>query len=279
MVTSAPLNERGALAADTPCVQCEYNLRGLTLEGKCPECGTPILSSASPPALRCMPATWLDAVARGLSILAWAPAIALFCGLSILVSAGEPVCAIVGILAISGALALGVLRAGSAPAAAHRSEAGGLARFGAYVLVVFTLLTVWLVALDPSGEWTLITFVLWIVGAVIAVCGTLAHLANVLADAYAPKLARACRRGMLALYLGSVLFIGAIAGVLGRGGLPNVLALAGGGTALTVALVALVRTRRLIRHEARVAAGWRAAHAATSADGGRRTGIEGSRRC
>jgi hypothetical protein len=30
---------------DALCPQCDYNLRGITLDGHCPECGTPILRS------------------------------------------------------------------------------------------------------------------------------------------------------------------------------------------------------------------------------------------
>ncbi len=30
------------LAGDLPCIQCGYNLRGLTVKGMCPECGTSV---------------------------------------------------------------------------------------------------------------------------------------------------------------------------------------------------------------------------------------------
>ncbi|GMU22788.1 MAG: hypothetical protein AMXMBFR13_28720 [Phycisphaerae bacterium] len=33
------------IQVDLPCIECEYNLRGLSSEGKCPECGRPINDS------------------------------------------------------------------------------------------------------------------------------------------------------------------------------------------------------------------------------------------
>jgi ribosomal protein S27AE len=35
-------NEAGVIIADTTCRRCGYNLRGLSRDGRCPECGTPI---------------------------------------------------------------------------------------------------------------------------------------------------------------------------------------------------------------------------------------------
>lgn len=32
-------NEAGEIVCDLPCSRCGYNLRGLLVEGKCPECG------------------------------------------------------------------------------------------------------------------------------------------------------------------------------------------------------------------------------------------------
>ena len=39
------LDNAGAIGVDVPCVACQYNLRGLTPEGTCPECGQAIAES------------------------------------------------------------------------------------------------------------------------------------------------------------------------------------------------------------------------------------------
>ena len=39
------LDASGTIAADVPCIQCGYNLRGLDFEGRCPECDQPISAS------------------------------------------------------------------------------------------------------------------------------------------------------------------------------------------------------------------------------------------
>lgn len=36
------LDEHGRISRSIPCLGCEYNLRGLEPEGRCPECGTPV---------------------------------------------------------------------------------------------------------------------------------------------------------------------------------------------------------------------------------------------
>ncbi|MFM9996388.1 MAG: hypothetical protein ACKVU4_11380 [Phycisphaerales bacterium] len=63
-----------SLAGDLPCVRCRYNLRGLSVVTKCPECGTPvratILAAVDPYAslLRPIPRRGITA----LGLLAWA---------------------------------------------------------------------------------------------------------------------------------------------------------------------------------------------------------------
>src|SRR5947209_970141 len=36
------VNEAGEVVTDLACVRCKYNLRGLVVDGKCPECGESI---------------------------------------------------------------------------------------------------------------------------------------------------------------------------------------------------------------------------------------------
>ncbi len=57
------------IAVDLPCPTCTYNLRGLTAQGACPECGTPMSAALRPDRLVFSNPDWLRSVARGLGII------------------------------------------------------------------------------------------------------------------------------------------------------------------------------------------------------------------
>jgi predicted RNA-binding Zn-ribbon protein involved in translation (DUF1610 family) len=60
-------DETGHLAQDTPCASCGYNLRGIALESRCPECGTSVGRSIRSDFMRyCHPA-WVERLAAGMS--------------------------------------------------------------------------------------------------------------------------------------------------------------------------------------------------------------------
>lgn len=59
------------LEYDTPCRRCGYNLRGLMLDGQCPECGAPVDLSIQGDLLKFADPDWLAKVARGLTIILW----------------------------------------------------------------------------------------------------------------------------------------------------------------------------------------------------------------
>lgn len=63
-----------SLSGDLPCARCRYNLRGLSVRGACPECGTPvrgtILATVDPLASELMPIRFPALVAFG--IIGWA---------------------------------------------------------------------------------------------------------------------------------------------------------------------------------------------------------------
>lgn len=65
------LDGEGRLAEDIPCRKCAYNLRGLSPEGRCPECGTAVGLSTLGDLLRFADPDWLRTVARGITILLW----------------------------------------------------------------------------------------------------------------------------------------------------------------------------------------------------------------
>jgi hypothetical protein len=71
-----PANANRALSndnivADTPCRRCGYNLRGLSKDGQCPECGAPIKLSVGGDVLRYSDPNWLRRLRRGISLLLW----------------------------------------------------------------------------------------------------------------------------------------------------------------------------------------------------------------
>lgn len=57
---ATPETDRAALAEDRPCVRCEYNLRGLMRDGRCPECGLEVAESLKSPLLHDCGAGWLN---------------------------------------------------------------------------------------------------------------------------------------------------------------------------------------------------------------------------
>lgn len=63
-----------ALSGDLPCVSCGYNLRGLSIRGACPECGTAvkatILAAVDPRAEELAPVRWPRLIGWG--VVAWA---------------------------------------------------------------------------------------------------------------------------------------------------------------------------------------------------------------
>ncbi|MFQ5494677.1 MAG: hypothetical protein ACE5EX_04785 [Phycisphaerae bacterium] len=59
------------LEIDLTCTQCGYNLRGLTHDRKCPECGTPVGQSLQGNLLRFADPTWLASLRRGSRLMLW----------------------------------------------------------------------------------------------------------------------------------------------------------------------------------------------------------------
>src|SRR5689334_24506997 len=55
----------GVLETDVPCRKCSYNLRGLSADGRCPECGTPVGLSVQGDFLRYSDPTWLKTLWEG----------------------------------------------------------------------------------------------------------------------------------------------------------------------------------------------------------------------
>ena len=56
---------------DIPCRKCSYDLRGLSIEGRCPECGTPVGLSVNGELLRYSDPKFISTLARGVSLIRW----------------------------------------------------------------------------------------------------------------------------------------------------------------------------------------------------------------
>jgi len=70
-VSDSILTDPIELQEDVACTRCGYNLRGLTREGLCPECGTPILQSVRGDLLKFADPAWLDRLRFGTSLKLW----------------------------------------------------------------------------------------------------------------------------------------------------------------------------------------------------------------
>lgn len=60
--------ESGRVTVDLPCSRCRYNLRTLATEGRCSECGTPVLESLAARLAQLNAGTWL--LVRGAQLMA-----------------------------------------------------------------------------------------------------------------------------------------------------------------------------------------------------------------
>jgi hypothetical protein len=65
----------GMVAADVPCVVCQYNLRTISLGAHCPECGTAVTASLRRGELHHADVGWLRITRNGLALLAGAFAV------------------------------------------------------------------------------------------------------------------------------------------------------------------------------------------------------------
>lgn len=100
-----PIGSNGAIAVDLPCLKCRYNLRGLTEDGRCPECGEAIAPAVA--RYGRVPLEWLRRITgavQGLMIISLQSA-ALCVGallLSVLSGNPQPLLVIVPILILLG---------------------------------------------------------------------------------------------------------------------------------------------------------------------------------
>lgn len=67
-VETAPAAAPDTIVVDLPCAGCTYNLRGLSVSGRCPECGKPIQASVAPERLLFADRDWLRRLRSGLRL-------------------------------------------------------------------------------------------------------------------------------------------------------------------------------------------------------------------
>jgi hypothetical protein len=63
--------EPATVKADTPCRKCQYNLRGLSAESRCPECGAAVGLSLRGDLLCYSNPDWLDTLRIGVNLILW----------------------------------------------------------------------------------------------------------------------------------------------------------------------------------------------------------------
>ncbi len=75
-VVAAPIDD------DLPCRHCGYNLRGLTEDRACPECGTAVGRSLLGDQLRFSDPDWVDTLARGANWILWSALLGILLGIA-----------------------------------------------------------------------------------------------------------------------------------------------------------------------------------------------------
>ena len=70
------------VTADIPCRKCGYNLRGLSTDARCPECGIAVAASVSGDLLRFCDPEWVKLLARGTQMISLGVALAFFLDIS-----------------------------------------------------------------------------------------------------------------------------------------------------------------------------------------------------
>ncbi|HRK30033.1 MAG TPA: hypothetical protein PLD59_03065 [Tepidisphaeraceae bacterium] len=78
MPMHAAIAPDGAVSQDLPCRKCSYNLRGLTLASRCPECGTAVGYSAQGDLLRFSDPNWVDKLRYGVNLTIAGVVVAIF---------------------------------------------------------------------------------------------------------------------------------------------------------------------------------------------------------
>jgi hypothetical protein len=99
MAYGVALDHQGQVVADLSCRKCGYNLRGLNINGRCPECGTAVGYSAQGDLLRFCDPDWVETLRRGATFIIAGIAV-IFLGVIVGIGLGAAIGASGGGLAI-----------------------------------------------------------------------------------------------------------------------------------------------------------------------------------
>jgi len=227
-----PRDAEGRLDDDAPCRRCGYNLRGLALDGLCPECGAPVAWSAFGAALRYGDPRWIATLASGMGWLVAGLILSFlshwivprwFFGDLVASQWGWSLTAASGALAIAVVMLIGVWRV-TAPEPGTIEHASLNARtVGRWSLTTSEAITVaapLLFAIDPlvTAAQTLqyVGKVAWITG-LIALLAYLTPRAERLGDSSLARQTFLLRRAFVVLIVISVVLIAIAASVDGLG--------------------------------------------------------------
>jgi MFS family permease len=72
----------GLVNTDAACRKCSYNVRGLSVTDRCPECGTPVGISIHGDLLRYSDPDWVEKLARGVNLILWGIVAAIVAGIA-----------------------------------------------------------------------------------------------------------------------------------------------------------------------------------------------------
>jgi hypothetical protein len=80
-IPAGTVDEHGSVVTDVPCRKCGYNLRGLNVETRCPECGAAVGFSIQGDFLQFSDPIWLDTLANGARIYIYGVALMILGGM------------------------------------------------------------------------------------------------------------------------------------------------------------------------------------------------------
>ncbi len=201
------LHPHSCVAANTLCKRCGYNLRTLTAEGRCPECGLEVAATLAQRYLRDADAGWLRRLSVGSALVLLGVTLAPV-GLVAIAGAGivrvsEPALVMFGLLLLAGPLAgLYLLSMPDPPARTPTTRSVALRAVWWLCAVMLMLVFGQALLAAPDAAWIRYAGGCLSLAAAIT---TLLRLDELMMRVPAPELARVARLAAVALGIGAAL--------------------------------------------------------------------------